>query len=368
MDITKKFILFIAIFSIGSFVYAQPIETLDSKLDKELNNYIELGKGPGISAAVSMGSSLVYSGQAGFSDLELGTRVSKNSVFRIGSITKQFTAAAILKLQELQRLSANDSILDYLEGVPSSWRSVKISNLLNHTSGIENYSETPDDIDRIDGPVLHKNIIDRIRNKNLLFKPGEKWNYSNTNYYLLGMIIEKASGKSYDSFLMGELLGGLAPHSISYCYTDRLIANRASGYAKAQSTDITGVWINSTFINMLTPFSAGALCATSEDLVRWNLALSSGKIISPESYASMITNIKLTDGSPTNYGYGIGVLEGEDGVQIFHEGGIPGFRSSLVYYPEKKICIAILINDENEDAFKVSNILKTHIHTVEDYY
>lgn len=366
MHLTKKISLFIALFYIASFAYPQPREALKSKLDRELVDYIDLGKGPGISAAVSINGSLVYSGQAGFSDLELGTRVSKDSVFRIGSITKQFTAAAILKLQELKRLNTNDSILDHLQEAPSSWRTVKISNLLNHTSGIENYSEIPDDIDSMDGSVSHKYIINRVRNKILLFNPGEKWSYSNTNFYLLGMIIERASGKSYDSFLMDELLGGLAPHNISYCYTDRLIANRVSGYAKAQGTNTNDLWINSAFINMLTPFSAGALCATAEDLVRWNLALSSGNIISPESYASMITNRKLNDGSPTNYGYGVGVLEGEDGVRIFHEGGIPGFRSSLVYYPEMKVCIAILINDESEEPFKVSKVLKTHIHIGQD--
>src|SRR5690606_14139879 len=131
---------------------------------------------------------------------------SKDSVFRIGSITKQFTAAAILKLQDMKRLSVNDSVVDHLPGMPSRWRAIRLSNLLNHTSGIPSYSEHIADIDHADEQVAHKDIINSIRKKKLLFKPGKKWDYSNTNFYLLGMIIEKVSGKTYDAFLIDDLL------------------------------------------------------------------------------------------------------------------------------------------------------------------
>lgn len=361
LNISKKFSLLVGLFSVISLACAQPMEALKDELDRELMNYIASEKGPGISAAVSVDGVVVYSGQAGFRNLETGMEVSKDSVFRIGSITKQFTAAAILKLQDMKRLSVNDSVVDHLPGMPSRWRAIRLSNLLNHTSGIPSYSEHIADIDHADEQVAHKDIINSIRKKKLLFKPGKKWDYSNTNFYLLGMIIEKVSGKTYDAFLIDDLLVALDPHSISYCYTDRLVKNRAHGYVKDSSSDAAGAWKNSRFINMLTPFSAGALCGTSDDLVRWNSALSSGRIISPESYVEMTTNRKLNDGNFSKYGYGIGLDEDEDGARILHGGGIPGFSSSLVYYPESKIGIAVLINDEDEDPFKINKIFIKHV-------
>jgi CubicO group peptidase (beta-lactamase class C family) len=344
-----------------TLVHAEPMTTLHGELEKELDKYIQLQKSPGISAAISLDDSVVYSGQAGSSNLELGAETSADSVFRMGSLTKQFTAAAIMKLQEKKLLNISDSILDHLTGIPSSWRTVKIAHLLNHTSGIPSYTDFPSDISRRDGSIEHKDVIDIIRNKDIEFNPGDKWHYSNSNYYLLGMIIEKVSGKSYDKFLIEDLLNALSPHSISYCYTDKLIKNRASGYAKEQSADNSVIWKNSIFINMLMPYSAGGLCATSVDLIRWNLALSSGQIISQASYEAMIINRKLNDGSLTNYGYGLGITRDEAGAVITHAGGIPGFRSSLVYYPEKKLGIAVLVNAENEDPSKINKILTTRM-------
>lgn len=345
----------------ATLIHAEPMTTLHGELEKELNTYIQLQKSPGVSAAVSLDGSIVYSGQAGFSNLELGAQTSADSVFRIGSLTKQFTAAAIMKLQENNRLNINDSILDHLSGIPSSWRTVKIENLLNHTSGIPSYTNFPSDISGRDGLIEHKDVIDIIRNKNLEFNPGYKWHYSNSNYYLLGMIIEKVSGKNYDQFLTEDLLSPLSPHNISYCYTDKIIKNRASGYVKDRSTENTVIWKNSIFINMLMPYSAGGLCATSVDLIRWSLALSSGQIITPTSYRAMITNRKLNDGSLMNYGYGLGLAHDENGDVISHSGGIPGFRSSLIYYPKIQLGIAILINAEDEDPSTMNKIITTRI-------
>lgn len=359
MNIKKQISFLITIFCIVSFSHANPGETLKDELDRALALHVSQHKSPGISVAISIDGAVVYLGQAGLSDLELGVNASKDSIFRIGSITKQFTAAAIMKLQEMKRLNIDDLVLDHLEGMPSSWNGVKISHLLSHTSGIASYTDFPDDLARRAGPIPHKEVIDIIRNEKLQFKPGEKWYYSNTNFYLLGMIIEKVGGKSYDAFLTSEVLSALAPHTIAYCSTEELIKNRVSGYAIDQSTDKPGTWKNALFINMFMPFAAGGLCASSEDLIHWNSALSQGKIVSPESYKAMITNRKLNDGTFTDYGYGLGIGERDAGFNIVHAGGIPGFSSILEYYPEKGIAIAALLNSEEANTFEVSHMLTT---------
>jgi CubicO group peptidase (beta-lactamase class C family) len=269
----------------------------------------------------------------GFANLEWQVSNTPTTKFRLGSITKQFTAASILLLEERGKLKVEDPVKKYLTDAPAAWDKITIFHLLTHTSGIPNFTGFPDYPTSEATPTTPEKLVARFRDKPLEFEPGTKWNYSNSGYALLGYLIEKISGQSYAGFVQENIFTPLGMKDSGYDSNSAVISRRATGYAPSFAGPV-----NAGFIHMSIPFAAGALYSTTEDLLRWEQGLFGGKVLKPESLAKMTTPFK------EDYAFGLGVTAKNGHKVIWHNGGIEGFNTALEYYPDDKLVVAVLAN------------------------
>jgi CubicO group peptidase (beta-lactamase class C family) len=269
----------------------------------------------------------------GFANLEWEVPNTPTTKFRLGSITKQFTAASVLLLEERGKLKVEDPVKKYMPDAPSAWDKITIFHLLTHTSGIPSFTGFPDFASKETQTMTPQQIVDYFRDKPLEFEPGSKWNYSNSGYVLLGYLIEKISGQSYADFVQQNIFTPLGMKDSGYDSNSALISHRAAGYSRGKDGPQ-----NAGFVNMSIPLSAGALYSTTEDLLRWEEGLFSGKVLKPESLAKMTTPFK------EDYAFGVGVSTKNGHKMIAHNGGIQGFNTSLAYYPDDKLTVAVLAN------------------------
>jgi len=270
----------------------------------------------------------------GKANYELDVPNTPETKFRLGSITKQFTAMAVMILAEQGKLSVDDPIGKRLDNAPAAWDKIAIRHLLTHTSGIPSYTGFPQMMSRtVRLPASVDEIIATFRDKSLEFEPGEKFTYSNSGYIVLGKIIERASGQDYASFVRQNIFQPLEMNDTGYDQNMAILPHRAAGYAR-----VLGVLANAPYIDMTWPHAAGALYSTVEDLARWDQALSAGKLIGADSYKTMFTPAR------SSYAFGWFVREREGHKEIGHGGGIHGFSSSILRYPDDKLCVVVLNN------------------------
>ena len=233
---------------------------------------------------VARGSEVILSKGYGSANLEWDIPNAPSTKFRLGSITKQFTAASILLLEERGKLKIEDPIKKYLADAPAAWDRITIHNLLTHTSGIPNFTSLPDyrTLQPFDSPVAK--TIAAFRDKPLDFQPGEKMSYSNSGYLVLGHLIETVTGGSYEKFVTENIFAPLGMKDSGYDSNRTIIAHRAAGYMPSADGPV-----NAGFIHMSIPHAAGSLYSTTEDLLRWEQGLFGGKVIAPASLAKMTT-------------------------------------------------------------------------------
>ena len=269
----------------------------------------------------------------GFANLEWEIPNTPATKFRLGSITKQFTAASILLLEERGKLKIDDPVKKYMPDAPAAWDKITIFHVLTHTSGIPSFTSFPDLNARQKQTMTPEKLVEWFRDKPLEFEPGTKWNYSNSGYALLGYLIEKISGQGYAEFVQQNIFTPLGMKDSGYDSNSAIIAHRAAGYTPGKSGPV-----NAGFVDMSVPFSAGALYSTTEDLLRWEQGLFGGKILKAESLAKMTT--------PFKQDYAFGLAEHLSGVYkvIEHGGGIEGFNTQLSYYPDDKLVVVVLAN------------------------
>lgn len=292
--------------------------------------------GEGFSGSVIItraGEPLLRSGY-GLANLELSAPNEPGTKFRLGSVTKQFTAMAVLILAERGALGLDDPISSRLDDAPETWKPITVRHLLNHTSGIPNFTDFPDYAPNMRRPQTHAEMVARFRDKPLDFEPGSKFSYSNSGYYLLGLVIEKAAGKSYEDFLREAIFQPLGLNDTGYDHSESILPSRAAGYERAGEGGVK----NASFLDMSQPFSAGALYSTVDDLSKWDRALAAGKLISSESYEQMFR--------PAHDGYAFGwmVAEKDGRVEQGHGGGINGFNTIVLRYPSEDTFVAVLSN------------------------
>ncbi len=326
----------------ASTLSAQPPAraALVQRLDSIAGAPVKAGNVAGIAVAVVKGQDTLLLKGYGLADVENQVPVTPQTVFRIGSVTKQFTSAAVMQLVEEGKVSLDDDMAKYIPKYPTRGKRITVRHLLNHTSGIPSYT----DIGPVFGTVMRSDLtrdslVAMVSPLALMFEPGEHFYYNNTGYYMLGMLIEQVTGKTYAEYLDTKLFGPNGLSGTTYCDTRRIIPRRAHGYDRGPS----GL-VNTGFISMELPYAAGSLCSTVGDLVSWTSKLSSGKIVSPASYATMTTPVKLTSGRPMRYGFGLSAdtIGGRRIVQ--HGGGINGFISSLIHLPDDSLIVTVLTN------------------------
>ena len=319
---------------------------LESAIDELVAEALASGPVAGISVAVDQRGERLLAKGYGLADIENEVVAAQRTVYRIGSITKQFTAAAIMRLVEEGQVALGASLAEYAPEFPTQGREVTIAQLLNHTSGIRSYTGLGEAFwSRSRLELSHEDLLGLVSNEPFDFEPGERWLYNNSGYYLLGVVIENVTGQTYAEHLQERFFGPLGLESTTYCDERRLIPHRAEGYAADE-----GKLFNDEPLSMSSPFAAGALCSTVEDLLVWQHALEAGEVVSPAAYAQMTTPLSLTDGSELSYGFGLGVGELEGHRKISHGGGINGFVTALARYPEDELSVVVLTNTEGPTA------------------
>src|SRR5215831_12154293 len=231
---------------------------------------------------VARGNDVLLDKGYGFANLEWNIPDSPKTKFRLGSITKQFTAASILLLEERGKLKVDDPVKKYMPDAPAAWDKMTIFNVLTHTAGIPNFTSFPDYQSSEPFATTPEKLVARFRDKPLEFQPGERMNYSNSGYVLLGYLIEKVSGQSYEKFVQENIFTPLGMKDSGYDSNSAVIPRRASGYTNGPNGPV-----NAGFIHMSVPFAAGALYSTTEDLLRWEQGLFGGKLLSAASLQKM---------------------------------------------------------------------------------
>lgn len=296
---------------------------------------------PGLSVAVVREGRIAKSRGYGLADVELKVPATEDTVFEIGSLTKQFTATAILMLVEEGKVGLDDKMTKYFTGVPEAWSAVTVRHLLTHSSGIQNYLAAPGFPDIHHAGSSHDEItalfFERLP---LEFKPGETWSYSNSGYLLLGNIIEKVSWKSYWEFLDERIFNPLGMTATRSSEPKAIIPNRASGYE----------WRDNRLENRPhlaeNAYAAGSIVSTVRDLAKWDAALSSGKLLQKSSFDAMWFPYKVGNGAtaPFNYGFGWFVDTYHGRRVISHSGGTPGFSSVIYRFPDDRLTVILLTN------------------------
>jgi D-alanyl-D-alanine carboxypeptidase len=301
-----------------------------------------LANGPiaGLAIAVVRGRDTLVMKGYGYADLENDVPVTPQTVFQIGSVTKQFTSAAVMQLVEQGKISLDDDITKYLQNAPTHGRRVLVRHLLNHTSGIVSFTEL--------GPTFRRavrldlprdSVIALVHDDSLMFEPGTGYSYNNTGYFLLGMLLEKVTGQPYATYMNAKLFAPFGLASTSYCTERSVVKHRARGYQVAGKRFL-GAEVHTAAV----VFSAGALCSTMSDLVSWTRALHGGQVVSRASLMQMTTPVTLSNGYHMRYGYGLIVDSVGSHRMVWHDGRFSGFVVNVAHFPKDTLTIAVAAN------------------------
>jgi CubicO group peptidase (beta-lactamase class C family) len=331
---TIFFLLFLCLPSIWA------AETPSDKADALLSGLIQTND-PGFAVLVAQDGKILFEKGYGLADREHDVPVTPQSTFRIASITKQFTASAILKLQEAGKLSVNDKLSKYIPDFPRG-NEVTLRQLLTHTSGIHNYTDEPDFLSRVTNATTTGTIIEEIKKYPYDFDPGVKWNYDNSGYMLLSYIVEKVSGQNYGDFLRENFFQPLCMTNTCVYRANSGLPHEALGYSLGTNGFTRALYWDPSWSG-----GAGALSSTVEDLYRWNEGIFNGRVLDPAILKAAFTPVEVSGGQVNwDAGYGFGWFVGRyRGLrEISHGGLISGFRSYLVRLPDEKFTVAILVN------------------------
>lgn len=298
---------------------------------------------PGLSIALDVGGRTLLARGFGYADLEHMSPAEADTVYRIGSLTQPFTAVAILQLLDDGKLSLDEPLGNCFPDWPEAVRGITIEELLTHTSGLVSYTGLGLRFgDDFCAGMTREDVLALFLDQPLEFEPGTQFAFSSSGYFVLGLVVEKVSGQSYPDYLTRHVFEPLGMEHTVYCYEDSLLVRRASGYQ-----EIAGELENDAPLSIEHPFSAGALCSTAPDLVRFQRGLVDGTLLRPSTFARMAQPTVLPDGTHVPFGLGLSLDETDGHPAIGCGGAINGFRSHLAYYPELDLSIALLANAED---------------------
>lgn len=319
--------------------YVQPAAEGLAKLDETIESHMKKYNIPGVLVAVASQGKLRHLKTYGWANVELRVPVSDSTVFEIGSISKQFVAAAVMQLVQENKLKLDDLIHKYLPYLPSEWLGVTIRQLLTHTSGIPDYEEIRSyDVYRF--RMTPEEVIKIAHSRPMDFAPGTGWYYSNTGYFLLSMIVERVDGHPLGPVLHDRIFAPLKMDHTRFADPEAIIANRAAGYWVNKTGDL----INRNPTETTSTLGAGGLLTTVHDLVKWDAALYGESILSTASKNAMWTPAILPNRKNTEYGFGWRVSPYKGLKSQSHSGQVAGFVSSFSRFPEQKLVFFVFHN------------------------
>ncbi|MFY9709593.1 MAG: serine hydrolase domain-containing protein [Candidatus Cybelea sp.] len=311
---------------------------------------------PGATVAVLDGGKVIYARAFGFSNLAKHDRASTGTHYEIGSITKQFTAAAIVQLSQAGKLDLDAKLATYVSGVPYAC-AITLRQLLTQTSGLPDYLDGPDIDEAAKKPATFDQVISRIAGKPLAFAPGSQWQYSNTNYLILGKIVEVVSGESYEEYVAKQILAPLGMSATFTIADEAHVPAMAVGYRRVNGTFQPALGtIGQSFAS-----SAGDLVSTIEDLEKWDAALRAGRVVSVAGYGLMTTPQITTKGENAGYGFGLFIDSYDGQPRIGHTGGDYGFTTADEYFPTQGVRIIALTNDGNDNGHPEAGEILTNV-------
>jgi D-alanyl-D-alanine carboxypeptidase len=320
----------------------------ERRIDMEVQRLLDLHHTPGASVEAIHGGRIVYARAFGLRDVARRLPANVDTHYEIGSITKQFTAAAILQLQEAGKLSIDSTLATYLPRAPHA-SEVTLRQLLSHTSGIPDYFES---CEHVGSPITSEGLTGLIAAKPLDFAPGTRWSYSNTGYVLLGRVIEVVSGEPYKQYIRSHML---RPAGMTQTYTisdQSTLSDASGGYAPKDGAAAAAPPLDESFAG-----AAGDLVSTIGDVQKWNSAITAGRIVTPRSFALMTISATTLDGKPTKYGFGFFVDSLEDQPRLGHTGHSCGFAAENEYFPEEDLRIVVLTNAVDGPAESIVTVL-----------
>lgn len=302
--------------------------------------YLERGPVAGFALGVSReGEVLVLEGY-GQADLARGRAVTRETVFRLASVTKQYTAAGILRLAEEGRVDLDDRVTEYLPDFPEN--GITLRHLLGHTSGLVDYTDDPLRwLSRIALDLTHDEVLATFVDEPLLFQPGSAASYSNSGYYVLGMVLEEVTGLPYGEAMIQLLFRPLGLDDTGFCAEGPPGPPRAVGYGVGLDGLREAVPISERQL-----FASGGLCSDVEDVLAWLDALHGGRVLAPETYAAMTTPPPLPDCPRPRYGYGVVLMELHGRLVLEHSGSIHGFRVETFHVPAEELSVVVLANTD----------------------
>ena len=287
-----KNLIFTFLFAISltaGFAQAKDDKQLTAEFDKLLSEQFKTNE-TGCAALVARNGQIIYKKAFGMANLELNIPMQADNIFRIGSITKQFTSVAILQLMEQGKLSLQDDITKFIPDYPTHGHHITIEHLLTHTSGIQSYTGMKDFGEIMRKDMKPEELVAHFKNQPMEFAPGTKWNYNNSGYFLLGYIIEKITGKTYPQYVEEVFFKPLGMANSYYGSDSKIIKNRASAYEKGKDG-----FQNAEPLSMTLPYSAGSIQSTVEDLFKWHQAVHAYKLVKKETLDKAFTKYKLNN-------------------------------------------------------------------------
>lgn len=336
----KLLISFLLLFLSGSAVSAQqpPASSLADRIDL-LAKAVLARPSAGMSIAIARDGKTIFARGYGSANLNHSVPVTPQTVFHIASISKNILAAVVLQLADQGMLQLDDDVTKYVPEAPTHGRRVTVGQLLSHTSGIYSFTSLPgaDINERLD--LSHEQVLGLIKDKPFDFEPGSLWRYNNSGFYLAGMVVERVTKQDYGAYVQQHVFKPLGMDTASMCDASMIVPHLSSGYERDG-----GTLVNAPFLSWKLPFAAGAICATPTDLLKWQDALDSGRVLKPSSLKLMRSPTILEDGTVVDYGLGtrLGSLEGHK--VIGHTGGGGGFNGVLENFPDDHLTIVVLIN------------------------
>ncbi|WP_437188022.1 serine hydrolase domain-containing protein [Planctomicrobium sp. SH668] len=337
----------------ATFTFAEdrpePELNLTEKIESLLKSKCEEDHLPSVSVAVVQNGATIFRGAQGMANLELNVPATVETVYQLQSVTKSFTATAIMMLIEEGKLSPDQLISEHFADTPESWREIKIIHLLQHTSGLKDYINDPTQSLRLE--VTDEEVYQAAAKRSLNFQPGERYEYSNTNYHLLAMLIRKLTTKTYSEFLQERVFAPLKMDDTCVLSLSKLISQRAAGYEWTEEQFQNGPF----YAESVLGYGGGGLMSNVVDLVKWNQGLDSGTILKPESLERMWTRGTLNDGTQSRYGFGWVIADVQEKRIVTHSGmHSTGFSTTFLKYPDDQVTVIVLVNRVGVNTEKIA--------------